>query len=260
MDLGTIGGIISGFIVIIIGILWGSGDLLHFADASSVFITIGGTTSALFVGFPLRKLAGAIGVGRLAFQRYEERPADMISTLVTFSEKARKEGLLALEDNVEEIDDEFLKKGIQLVVDGTDPELVRNIMETELGKIEERHVSGRGIFDLAGFLFPAFGMLGTLIGLILALRSMGTGAKEALGEYMAIALITTFYGSLIANLVMIPISKKLEVRNDSEILLKEIMLEGTLSIQSGDNPRIVKDKLASFLSPTVREELSQSGE
>jgi chemotaxis protein MotA len=175
--------------------------------------------------------------------------------IVTFSEKARREGLLALEDDLDELDDEFLRKGIQLVVDGTDPEIIRNIMETELNHMESRHATGIKVFEDWGIFAPAFGMIGTLIGLILMLANIED--KSAIGPGMSTALITTLYGAILANLVFIPVANKLTTVNNQEILIREIMIEGTLSIQSGDNPRIVKEKLVSFLPPEVRAQVEE---
>jgi chemotaxis protein MotA len=175
--------------------------------------------------------------------------------IVTFSEKARREGLLALEDDLDELEDEFLRKGIQLVVDGTDPEIIRNIMETELNHMQSRHLDGIKIFEDWGALAPAFGMIGTLIGLIIMLANIED--KSAIGPGMSTALITTLYGAILGNLVFIPIANKLSWVNNQEVLLREIMIEGTLSIQSGDNPRIVKEKLISFLPPEIRAQVEE---
>jgi chemotaxis protein MotA len=175
--------------------------------------------------------------------------------IVTFSEKARREGLLALEDDLDELEDIFLRKGIQLVVDGTDPEIIRNIMETELNNMISRHQDGIKIFEDWGAFAPAFGMIGTLIGLILMLSNIED--KSAIGPGMSTALITTLYGAFLANLVFLPIAAKLAFVDKQEVLLREIMIEGTLSIQSGDNPRIVKEKLVSFLTPEMRAQVDE---
>ena len=204
---------------------------------------------------PLSYILGMGKILRYAFFSPEVNAKEMIITLVSFSEKARREGLLALEDDLDELDDEFLKKGIQLVVDGTDPELVRRIMETELEHIIERHEKGKKVFEDWGYLAPAFGMIGTLMGLILMMVNLED--KSAIGPGMSTALITTLYGAIMANSVFLPIASKLEIRANEEILLKMIMIEGTLSIQSGDNPRIVRDKLIAFLEPSQREEITQ---
>ncbi len=255
MDIGTLGGIIGGFLLLLTSLIVSGADLGSFADPGSFMVTMGGTIAALFVAFPTGKLKEIAIVTKHAFNKHEENAGEMINMLVTFSEKARREGLLALEDDIEEVNDPFLKKGVQLVVDGTDPELVRSIMLTDLEKIEARHTQGRELYDMAGLFAPAFGMIGTLMGLILMLANLTD--KASIGAGMGLALITTLYGAILANLVFLPLAKKLEIRNNDEVLLKEIMLEGTLSIQSGDNPRIVKDKLTSFLAPTIREQIAQ---
>ena len=175
--------------------------------------------------------------------------------LITFSEKARREGILALEDDIAELTDPFLKKGIQLVVDGTEPEKIKNVLQIEMDKILERHSQNQLVFDKLDSFFPAFGMIGTLIGLVLMLTQLSN--KEALGKSLATALITTFYGTVGANIIAHPFKTKLEDRDTQEILIKEIMLEGILSIQAGENPRILKDKLVSFLSPALREAISK---
>jgi len=177
-------------------------------------------------------------------------PAELIKTLVQFTQKARREGLLALEDEAASVEDAFLSKGVQLVVDGTDPELVRSILETELSFLENRHRTGAAMFETMASLAPSFGMVGTLIGLI---QMMGTlDDPEKIGPGMAVALVTTFYGTILANLVFTPLAGKLKVRSAEEILLREVMIEGILSIQAGDNPRIVEEKLNAFLAPKVR--------
>ena len=255
MDLATIIGIISGFVFLILGVIVAKGSLLLFVDPPSVMITVGASTAALLASYPLAKIMKIWDYFKIALFTQKYNPGELIITLVSFSEKARREGLLALEDDLDELDDEFLKKGIQLVVDGTDPELVRRIMETELESMMTRHDSNKRIFDDWGSLAPAFGMIGTLIGLILMLVNLEDRAM--IGPYMAVALMTTLYGAILANLVFQPVSTKLDLRTSEEVLLKSVMIEGVLSIQSGDNPRIVKDKLVSFLPPAEREAISQ---
>ena len=254
MDIGTIGGMAAGFVFIALGIIFAKGNPGMFLDPASVMITLGGSFSALCVSNPLQRIFKIWVVAQNAFFPKKANPDELIITLVSFSEKARREGLLALEDDLGEVDDTFLRKGIQLVVDGTDPELVRRIMETELENIMSRHDEMRKIFEDWALFAPAFGMIGTLMGLILMLVNIED--KSAIGPGMSAALITTFYGVIVANLIMQPLANKLELVGNEEVLLKYIMIEGTLSIQSGDNPRIVKDKLISFLEPSKREAIS----
>lgn len=249
MDLTTVIGIIAGVAVIILGIMQ-SGSVITFFDAASVFIVLGGTTSAIIIAYPINELVGVIGVVKKTIFSKTQPTTETIATLVSFAERARREGILALERHMEEIEDEFLSKGIQLAVDGTEPELMRSILATELDYLEKRHTSGAGILGTAGALAPAFGMVGTLIGLVLMLQTMSD--PSTIGPKMAVALITTFYGAVMANLVFIPLNNKLKRRSEEEVLIKELMIEGILSIQSGDNPRIVEQKLTSFISPKLR--------
>ncbi len=255
MDLATIGGLLISFSMIAFGIISNGGGLNQFINIPSVLITIVGGFSATMTGVPLKDFLKLGKLLKLAFFNQSFDPGATIKMLITFSEKARREGLLALEDDIVELDDPFLRKAIQLVVDGTEPEQIRNILKTEYDFIDERHQVGIGIFDELDALFPAFGMIGTLIGLVIMLSNMND--KAALTSGMATALITTLYGSIMANTFAHPVATKLKERNNKELLIKEIMIEGTLSIQSGENPRILKDKLVSFLPGDLREQLQQ---
>jgi len=255
MDLGTIIGLAIGPVMIIMGILVGGAPLLIYVNIPSIFITIGGSLAAVLISNPLARVLGIMRYfgHTLRVPNWEEER--IIARLVAFSEKARREGLLALEDDLEEVEDEFLRKGIQLVVDGTDPEIIKNVLNTELNKIQERHSIGIKVFADWGKLAPAWGMIGTLIGLIAMLGNIED--KSAIGTGMSTALLTTLYGAVMANLVFIPTANKLQDRDDGETLVKEIMIEGILSIQSGDNPRILEEKLLSFLPPDRREAIRQ---
>ena len=254
MDLATIIGVISGIVLIVVSIEI-SGDLINFWSFSGILIVLGGTIAATLINFPLNKVIGTFKVARIAFQNQTLEPDKTINILVSFAEKARREGLLALEADAEELDEPFLKKGIQLIVDGTDPELVRNILETELTFMEDRHKQSANIFEAMGASAPAFGMLGTLIGLIIMLGHLDD--PSMIGPGMAVALVTTFYGSILANLIFLPIAGKLKVRSNEEALNKILMLEGILSIQAGENPRIVAEKMKSFLEPSLREKIEK---
>lgn len=249
MDIATILGIIVGMGFVIGGIL-ADGSVLDFWDIASVLIVFGGTIASTLVAYPLKSVMEAVKIAGKAFKDQEEDPYEIIVQINGLANIARKEGLLALEEASEEIDEEFLKKGVMLIVDGTDPELVRNLLETELSFVEERHGTGQGIFEAMGSYAPAFGMVGTLIGLINMLKRLDD--PSSIGPSMAVALITTFYGSLLANLVFIPIANKLKLKSREEILRKEIMVEGLLSIQAGENPRIIEEKLKAFLPPRAR--------
>lgn len=247
MDFATIAGLGVAFFLILYGMGF---NLTTFVEPQSLAIVVGGTIAVIFVAYPMQKVIAVIGIVRNAFFVQTQTPTETIKQLVSFAEQARREGILALEARAQEISDTFLKKGIQLAVDGTEPDLIKDILSTEISFIEQRHKFGSGIFELAGTLAPAFGMIGTLIGLILMLGQMSD--VESIGPNMAIALITTLYGSLIANTFCIPIAAKLTNYSNEEILIKELMLEGIMSLQSGDNPRIVEQKLTAFIEPKLR--------
>lgn len=246
MDIATIAGLIAGSAFIIAGIYL-KGNLGNFYDLPSIMITVGGTAAAMLIAYPINKIAEIGKILKKVFFTRSYNLQEVISKIIELANIARREGLLALEEAVYKIDEPFLQKGILLIVDGTDPELVRNILETELSFIEERHQQGQEIFETAASLAPGFGMIGTLIGLINMLKSLDD--PSSLGPGMSVALVTTFYGSLIANLFCIPVAKKLKYNSSKEILIKEMMLEGILSIQAGENPRIIEEKLRAFLPP-----------
>jgi chemotaxis protein MotA len=259
MDIATLGGLIAGFGLVLFGTIVSGLNPLDIVHVPSLLITVGGGLSASVVASPLNRLLNVPNFTKWIVTPRQSDIAGLITTLVNFSERARREGLLSLEDDLAGLDEPFLKKGIQLVVDGTDPELVRNILETDMENIHNRHNEGAKFWGDLGFFLPAFGMLGTLIGLIQMLKNLGAGDPTAIGAGMASALITTLYGSFFSNLIALPIQKKLQLRDGDELMVKAIMIEGILSIQSGDNPRIVKDKLSSFLPPADREALGEAG-
>jgi chemotaxis protein MotA len=198
----------------------------------------------------LHDALGIFGIIRLTFRVPNYNEQDIISKLMAMSEKARREGLLALEEELEDLDDEFVRKGMRLVVDGADAEIIRTLMENELNQIQERHASRISQINVWASLAPGLGMLGTLIGLIGMLRNLED--KSALGPNMSIALVTTFYGSILANLMLIPWAGKLKSYDTMESRIKEMQIEGVLSIQAGDNPRILATKLLSYLNPDDR--------
>ena len=258
MDKGSIIGVILGNVLIIGAIMIG-GPLGSFVSPSSMMIVMGGTIAATLINFNLSQVVGSIKIFKIAFlSDVNEEPKEVINNIVLFAEKARREGLLALEAEAESLNDAFMKKGVELIVDGTDAELVREILETELSFLEERHKVGASIFESMGASAPAFGMVGTLIGLILMLGSLDD--PSSIGPGMATALITTLYGSFMANLFFIPIAGKLKVKSGEEILNKQLVIEGILSIQAGENPRIVAEKMKAFLSPAGRKSFDKDDE
>jgi chemotaxis protein MotA len=255
MDLGTIVGVGLGGAMILLGIITSGGNIMQFINLPSILVVVGGSFAAMLVGSPLSRMLGIMRYMNLLLRvpSYEEER--IISTLVNFSEKARREGLLALEDDLEEVEEEFMRKGIQLVVDGTDPDIIKSVLYNDLNQLEERHQVGIKLFDDWSKIAPAFGMIGTLAGLISMLANLDDASS--IGPNMSLALITTMYGAMMANLLLIPFRNKLQDRNNNEVLVREVMIEGVLSIQSGDNPRILEEKLLSFLPPTRREAVRQ---
>lgn len=260
MDIASLAGLILGIVCILVGIITGPGlDKLieEYADGPSAIITFGGAFSATMISHSLQDYIAGLKSFALIFKTPVLNITEMIQKIIDLSNVARKEGLLSLEEAAADIDEPFLKKGILLIVDGTDPELVRAIMETELVSIEGRHKTCIGFWDTLGAMGPAWGMIGTLIGLVDMLYHMDN--VETLGPSMAVALITTLYGSILANLICIPISNKLKADNSAEMMLKEVMIEGLLSIQAGENPRVIEEKLKSFLAPKDREMPADEG-
>ncbi len=250
MDLATVLGFVAAVVIFVFGIISGGAGLMIYVNIPSVLVTFGGSIACTVMANPLSSITSVPKYVSKAMNVPNFQEEKIISTLVNFSERARREGLLALEDDLEEVEEEFMRKGIQFVVDGTDPEIIKNLLYTELNQMNARHAAGAKVFDDWGKLAPAFGMLGTLLGLVAMLINLSD--PNSLGPQMAVSLITTLYGSMIANMFCTPIKSKLELRDADETLVKEIMIEGILSIQAGDNPRILESKLISFLPPERR--------
>jgi chemotaxis protein MotA len=248
-DLATLIGIFAGVLLILLTIMAGSG-LGAFINIPSLLVVIGGTIAAVLVQYPLGDVLSVISIMRNTLLTKVSDPNQLIEQIVSFAEEARRDGLLVLEQHSKNIDDQFIKDGIQLAIDGTEPEILREILNTELTNLESRHNKGHGILEAFGAFAPAFGMIGTLIGLVIMLQNMSD--PSSIGPAMAVALITTFYGSVMANLIFLPLAGKLKTRTKEELLVREMILEGILSIQSGDNPRLVAQKLNTFLPPKKR--------
>jgi len=255
LDLASVFGLVGGIAVILITILL-SGDLIGYVDIPSIICTFGGTIAMTFMAFPIKKLKEGFAALKYVFVYAETDAEYIIKSIIDLANTARKEGLLALEEAAQQLKDDFLQKGILLIVDGTDPELVRNILETELSFIEERHKSNQGVYEFMAAIGPGFGMLGTLIGLINMLANLSD--PSTVGPNMAVAIVTTLYGSIIANVFCNPVISKLKIRSSQESLMKEVMLEGMLSIQAGENPRIIEEKLKAFMSPKLRNMLDSA--
>ena len=259
MNISSLAGLILGFGMFVVGVLTSGGVQMfgNFWDVPSLFITIGGSLAGVMMSNQMPDFINGLKGFKLIFKNETADTGEVIRNIINLSNIARKEGLLALEEAASDIEDDFLKKGIMLVVDGTDPELVRGILETDLNCIEDRHKGVISVWVKWAELGPAWGMIGTLVGLINMLQKMDD--PSTIGPQMAVALVTTFYGSMIANWLCTPTATKLAQMNATEIRLKEVTVEGLLSIQAGENPRVIEEKLKSFLSPGVRESFSTDG-
>ena len=261
MDLASLIGVLLGAGMFVFGVAssdYGLAGLGYFWDVPSLIITIGGSLSSVMTSYTMPYFIGGLTSFGLIFKVPNNDEKQIISSIMDLSNVARKEGLLALEEAANGIEDPFLKKGVGLIVDGTDPELVRGILEIEMVNIESRHKNRISFWDTWAALGPAWGMIGTLIGLVLMLQNLSDTAS--IGPNMAVALITTMYGSLIANWIATPASNKMKQLNAGEIAMKEVMIEGLLSIQAGENPRLIEEKLKSFLAPKTRAEIGEGGE
>ncbi len=250
MDLATILGIVSGLGLVILAILQ-SGSINTFINIPSLMIVVGGTGAAIFVNFAIKEVFSVMNVVRKAFTDSGSPAIDIIEMFEDLSKRSRREGILAIDKFLSKVEDNFIRNGLELAVDGTEPETIREVMESELTYIIERHKKGQQIFISLGTFAPAFGMIGTLIGLINMLKNISD--PSSLGPNMSVALVTTFYGAVMANLLFLPIAGKLKNRSDEEVLIKELIIEGVLAIQYGEHPQNVRKKLMNFLSPKIRE-------
>lgn len=250
MELGTIVGLASGFILVFYTIFLG-GEMMSFLDIASFSVVIGGAIAATFVAIPFGDVLSVANITKNAFFGKKIDYIQVIEIVVDLAKKARREGLLAVDKEVNKIDNEFLKGGMEMVVDGTEPELIKKVMNTELSYLMDRHAKGQQLYSTLGAYAPAFGMIGTLIGLIAMLQNLDDPA--AIGPGMAVALITTFYGALLSNLVFLPMATKLSLMSANEILEKELIIEGVLAIQFGEHPNTISRKLLNFVPPKLRE-------
>ncbi|NLI69860.1 MAG: motility protein A [Firmicutes bacterium] len=258
LDIMTVVGMIVGFSLVFIGIKL-EGDLGTFWNLAGIFITVGGSFGAVLISFRLTDIKAVYQVTKQVFVRRDDE--DVISLNEKFfylAQKARREGLLVLEDELDDIDDPFFRGGLQMVIDGFEPENIRHILNTEIASTESRHQLGQNIYKSWGAYAPAFGMLGTLIGLVVMLAHLDD--PDAIGFGMAVALLTTFYGVLIANLLFLPMATKLEIYSNQEISRKEAIIESLLALQSGINPRLLQEQLKAYLSPAEKEEVEREAE
>lgn len=250
MDLSTFLGIIGAFGLMVLAIMTG-GDFVIFINPRAMLIVLGGTLGAVLVHYPFKDVLNAFSVGKNAFFYKDSNPHQIIEKLIYFSNLARKEGLLSLEANINKVkNDQFFSKGLQMAADGQEPDNMRQILDKEITYTQERHESGADIFSALGLYAPAMGMIGTLIGLVQMLQTLDNPSN--IGPAMAVALLTTMYGSILANVIFLPMAGKLKNRSQSEILKKTLIIEGIHSILIGENPRILEQKLHVFLAPKER--------
>ncbi len=251
MDLATIIGIVLSFGLVATAIVVG-GSPLVFINLPAMLIVVGGTIGATLINYPLGHVLGVIGIIKNTFFAKSEDPSSIIEQFLDYANRARREGILSLEPLLKEVNDAFLRKGLQLTVDGLEPQTIQEILETEISYLEDRHENSAEILSVMGSFAPALGMIGTVIGLVQMLQTMND--PSTIGPAMAVALLTTFYGTLLANLIFNPMAGKLKTKSKQEVLAREMVMEGILSISKGENPRIIAEKLNSYLPPKSRQE------
>lgn len=249
MDKASVIGLITACVLILAAILLG-GSPIVFVDPKSILIVIGGTLGTVFLGFPAGDVFAAMKAMKFVF-KFDEPPTEAtIKLLADLSDKARREGLLALERSAESVENPFLKRGLRMMADGHEAETIESALYEEIDKVGERHKVRIAVFDGIGAYAPAMGMIGTLIGLVQMLQTLSD--PTTIGPAMAVALLTTLYGSLIANLCGIPMANKLKMRSDQEIAHMEMIVTGLKAILAGDNPRFVAERLNASLPPSMR--------
>jgi len=251
MDLATIIGFILGIGSLLAGFLWEGGHAGALLQPSAALIVFGGTMGATLFSFAPWDFKAVPQLIKLAVFNKPYDPAKTIDNIVAMAEEARREGLLFLENRISEVEDPYLRKGLQLVIDGTDPDLVKNILEVEIYTIEERHSIGSKIFEVAGGYAPTMGIIGTVMGLVHVLGNMSD--PDSLGPAIAVAFMATLYGVGSANLLWFPLAAKLANISNKEILLKQLMMEGIISLQAGYNPILIRERLVAYLNPTARQ-------
>ncbi len=256
MDKGTIIGIVAGMALLIVSMMMGVG-IGPYLDIPSVIVVVGGTIAATFVNFPFSDVLGVMKVTQKVLKEQPISPQKYIEQIVSISKKARTNGLLAIEEDLNNIDEDFMKMTLQHVVNGTEAEDLNNIMDAELSIMAERHKIGQQIYMAMGMYSPAFGMIGTLIGLIAMLQNLDD--PSSIGPAMAMAMITTLYGAVFANLFFLPMAGKLKQRSEQELQFKEMLLMGILSVQAEESPRVIQNKLLSYIPPAERASGTGSG-
>jgi len=257
MDKATVGGLATGIGLLILAIAIAPGSSFGaFIDYPSLAVVVGGAMAASLIAFPLKTIFLFPGVlKKLVFPK-QQSLQPVIAQLVEFAEIARRDGILALENKTKDVDDPFILMGIQMAVDGTDGELMEAILRAEIEAVSSRHKTGKSLMETMGRYAPAFGMIGTLMGLIIMLGNMDD--PEAIGPGMAVALITTLYGAVVSNLFFLPFADKLAFYSKREMEVREVIVRGILSIQEGDNPRVLEQKLKTLLPQAERANLADA--
>ena len=250
MDIATLVGVLVAFSLIVASIILGGGSFAAFFDPASLMVVIGGSIAATLIAYPLRNFLSVFGVSMKVLVYKLDSVPELVEQIVSLAETARRDGLLALESRLADIENPFIVLGVQMAVDGTRPEVMEDILRTEIDAVATRHRDGKGLLDCMGRFAPAFGMIGTLMGLVIMLGDMSDPSK--IGQGMAIALLTTLYGAIASNVVFLPFAEKLGFTNKQELLAMEIIVRGIMAIQSGENPRVIEQKLNTFIPPKLR--------
>lgn len=258
MDIFGLIGLFLAIALCIYGIISGGGDIVSFISPGSLAIVLGGTVGALMLATPIETIKDVPKHFKMVLTKSPYVPQDYIAQIVELAKVARKNGLLALEEKAKDVSDNFLAGSIMLIIDAIEPDRVQRILETQINYIQERHEAAMSFYDKAAGLAPAFGMIGTVIGLINMLGDLALADPESLGVGMSIALITTLYGSFLANVLFTPISSKLEALNNQEMLCLKLAMEGIISIQAGENPKHIESKLVSYLPAAMQETVDSS--
>jgi chemotaxis protein MotA len=252
MDLATLIGLALGFTVVgAVMIMDGGSPAELFAHPSAILLTVGGAIAAATISFPLKTVLSLPALFMGSIRAHKAEGSSAIEVLVSMADKARREGLLALEDDSKKIDDPFLRRGVMLVVDGVDPAQVRSILEIEVEQMSERHARGIGFLNAVGGFAPTMGIIGTVMGLVSVLKQLSDPGK--LGASIAAAFLATLWGIMTANLLWLPLAGKLRSKSEEEIAYRHLLVEGILALQAGENPRIIREKLSAFLPPKARE-------
>ena len=253
MDIATIIGILFGATLIIGSIVTGPGGLRVFVNIPSLGVTIGGMTAATLIHFSLPQFLGIFTIIKKTIIQKIDPPGDLIQKMINYAAINRRDGALALEQEISKLDNLFFVKGLQMLVDGTESDSIRDVLTLEIDNLQARHSTGKAILDFMGTAAPAFGMIGTLIGLVQMLCDMSD--PDSIGSGMATALLTTFYGAFVANLIFIPLAGKLGIYSKAESTSMEMIVEGICSIAQGENPTAVREKMQAFVSQGSREDI-----